>query len=126
MAREGVSHLRLRNRKLLSHFLRAINLLRFLFRASPFRHVVSGREMKPLLIFLLLTFCQVHSLPYHYGKNRYRLTRSTSTSRLSPSISFGLSEAALSKYRKDRQVNFKLFSTLLIWLQYCQKYFCQN
>ncbi len=55
------------------------------------------------LLFFLLVCCHVQSLPYHYAKNRQRIARGTN-SRLSPSISYGLNEAALSKYQAGNQV----------------------
>jgi hypothetical protein len=58
---------------------------------------------KLLLVALLIVGC-VDSLPFHYAKNRQRVARGVNNSRLSPSISFGLNEAALSKYQKDNQV----------------------
>jgi hypothetical protein len=57
------------------------------------------------LLFFLLVCCHVQSLPYHYAKNRQRIARGTN-SRLSPSISYGLNEAALSKYQAGNQVSF--------------------
>ena len=62
--------------------------------------------MFKIILFALLC-SNVDSLPYHYAKNRQRVSRGHNNSRLSPSISLGLNEAAFSKYREDSQVKIK-------------------
>ena len=76
------------------------------------QHPSEPKKMVKLFVLLLLVVSlsfHVDSLPYHYAKNRQRIARGVNTSRLSPSISFGASEAALSKYKKDYQVRKFLF-----------------
>ena len=85
------------------HFLRSKHNTLQLGKVNIF---TCEKKMFKIILFVLLC-TNVDSLPYHYAKNRQRVSRghNNNNSRLSPSISLGLNEAAFSKYREESQVN---------------------